>query len=209
MHRVAEDDEDDSDDNSAMIRRKIGKIHSTVHSLANYFQDSQTFRRNPFKYNEEDTAPLPTAVDGSILCFIEPEGTLFDKAKYPELINYLVEFIEVFATAALYPTINICPSIECLGDSIFKRDDPRFFARVQRIVHLIGLNKFQKAKRNRKCDTKKYSKKEWEELIGLSTFINNNITMPSNKGALPPNRAEYLEMIGFFRMLKEIDPINQ
>lgn len=210
MHRVADDDNNDNID-SATIRRKIGKIHSTVNSVSKYFRFSSASRRNPFKYDEEDKSPPPTAINGNILCFIERDGTLFDKAKYPSLSNHLVEFIEVFTTAALYPTINICPSIDKLGDSPFQRDDPKFFARVQRIVHLIGMNKFQTVyhPKTQKRDAEKHSKKEWEELVILSKWINANITTPSNKGDLYPNRAEYLEMIGFFRMLRENDQNNQ
>ena len=99
MHRVADDDEDDF--SSAMIRRKIGKIHSDVNSITSYFRDSKASRRNPFMYDEEDESPPHTAVDGNILCFIERDGTLFDRSKYLDLSNYLVEFVEVFTTAAL------------------------------------------------------------------------------------------------------------
>ena len=209
MHRVADEDDDA---NSATVRQKIGKIHSTVGSLANYFRDSiASGRRNPFKYDQENESLPPTAVDGNILCFIEREGTLFDKSMCPDLSNRLVEFVEVFTTAALFPTINICPSIDHLGDPSYQRDDPKFFARVQRIVHLIGMNKFlmvHKSK-SKKRDAEKYSKKEWEELINLTKFFDTNITKPSSKGELFPNRAEYLEMIGFFRLLRENDPKNQ
>ena len=91
-----------------------------------------------------------------------------------------------------------------------QRDDPNFFARVQRIIHLIGMNKFQPVYiRNAKRDTKKYSKKEWEELIDLSFWMRKNIIQPTNRGDLFPNRDEYLEMIGFFRILRENDPKNQ
>lgn len=208
MHRVADANEDDV--NSATIRRKIGKIHSTGKSLCTYFLDSQAGRRNPFKYDNEDEAPPPTTVDGNILCFIERDGTLFAWSKHPDLSNYLVEFIEVFATAALYPTINICPSIDQLGDSRGARDDPKFFANVQRIVHLIGMNKFQTVDRRKTIrDAEKYSVREWEELIRLSDYIRNRITKPSNKGELFPNREEYLELIGFFRILSTANPKNQ
>ena len=207
MHRVADEDDDA---NSATVRQKIGKIHSKVRSLANYFDDSNWKRRIPFKYDEEDESPPPTAIDGNVLCFIGREGTLFNKAKYPDLSNYLVEFIEVFTTAALFPTITICPSIDQLGDSSFRRDDPKFFATVQRIVHLIGMNKFQTVHKSRRAnrDAEKYSEKEWEELIDLTNWMNTNITVPSNKGELFPNRADYLEMIGFDRILRENDTKN-
>lgn len=207
MHRVADDSKNNDDNNSATIRSKIGKIHSTVKSFS-YFRSSKTARRNPFKYDKEDKSPPSAAVDGNILCFIERDGTLFDRSKLVYLSNYLVEFIEVFTTAALCPTISICPSIDQLGDSIGARDDPRFFAKVQRIVHLIGMGKFLAVNnpKSLKRDAEEYSEKEWEELINLTKWVSRSITTLLNKGDLYPNRAEYLESIGFFRMFRETTP---
>lgn len=91
------------------------------------------------------------------------------------------------------------------------RDDPKFFATIQRIVHLVGLNKFRLVNnvKDAKRDAKKHSVGEWEELIVLTKFIQNSITTPRTKGELYPNRAEYLELIGFDRILHENKAENQ
>ena len=190
-----------NDEFAAMIMRKIGKVLSAVKSLKQYWYNRPT-RRNPFKYNDKDDVH-PDVIEGDILCFVEQEGTLFDKSKFDDLANYLLEFIEVFVTAALCPTITICPSIRHLGDAGFGKDDPRFFATVQKIVHLIHNGKFELAHGTQvRNELGKYTDDEWDELITLTTWYYNNCQTPHSSGELSPNRAEHLEQIGFFGIVK-------
>ena len=195
MHRLGDDDDD-----VAAILRKIGKIFSTASTLGAYWYDSTSGRRNPFKGNDEDEVDADE-VDGNILIFIAREG-LFDKSKFDDLSNYLVEFIEVFTTAALYPTITICPAITHLVDAGYVKDDPRFFATVKKVVHLIHDGKFELVEKKQVRDELcKYSDEEWDELIVLRAWYYNNCKNPLECGELSPNRAEYLQQIGFFRIV--------
>mmetsp|Transcript_29096 Transcript_29096/g.84557 ORF Transcript_29096/g.84557 Transcript_29096/m.84557 type:complete len:613 (+) Transcript_29096:96-1934(+) len=204
MHRVADATEEDAANDAATVRQKIGKIHSRVLNLGSYFADSHKSRRKPFNFDGEDEAPPPAAVDGNVLCLIDATSSLFAKHPNQDLSNYLVEFVEVFATAALYPTIAICPSIDCLGDSNYQRDDARFFNTVQHIVIKIIDGKFRRAMSDQIRDEKKYSEEEWEELIKLTKWIHQNcLDRPSQNYYVPVNRKEYLEKIGFHRILKE------
>ena len=47
----------------------------------------------------------------------------------------------------------------------------------------------------------KYSDEEWDELIVLRAWYYNNCKNPLECGELSPNRAEYLQQIGFFRIV--------
>ena len=201
MHRLAKENEDEG---AILLLTKVGKAHSTARTLRSYY--STPWRRGPFRQRGEDGPPPPSAINGHILCFIQRAGTLFDKARYPDLSNFLVEFIEAFATAALFPTIQICPAITQLGDATGQKDDPKFFAKVQRIMNLVIEGKFDtvdaSTKKNNE-DKKKHSEKEWKELIALTKFIEYSIKAPIRNGDFCLNRAEHLNQIGFHQILRE------
>ena len=186
------------------VLAKIGKIHSVVESLRNYFHRNNRDRRRPFIRDGESESPPPAAIKGHILCFINRNGTLFNKSR-PYLSNYLVEFVETFLTAALFPSIEICPSIGKLGDVVGLPDDPRFFATVQKILSMIGEDKFQFVT-NPDVDVRdptKHSPEEWNQLITLSAWYNGNILTPRREGSMSEIREEYLQEVGFDRIVHE------
>ena len=134
MHRNADNNDNDRHEDTN-IQLKIGKFHSIVRNLRQYFEEDRKAdkhrkadqRRKPFKFEKEEESPPPTAIEGNIICFIDRDASLFNKSKYPDLSNYVVEFFEIFTTGALFPTIRICPSIEKLGDMCYNKDDPKVF----------------------------------------------------------------------------------
>jgi len=186
------------------VLAKIGKIHSVVESLRNYFHRNNRDRRRPFIRDGESESPPPAAIKGHILCFINRNGTLFNKSR-PYLSNYLVEFVETFLTAALFPSIEICPSIGKLGDVVGLPDDPRFFATAQKILSMSGEDKFQFVN-NPDVDVRdptKHSPEEWNQLITLSAWYCKNILEPRREGRMSEIREEYLQEVGFDRIAHE------
>lgn len=204
MHRLEEEDVAERDLLIAVLA-KIGKVHSAVENLRSYFTRSRRARRRPFKRDGEDESPPPSVMEGFILCFISRNGTLFDKSR-PHLSNYLVEFVETFLTAALFPSLKICPSIDKLGDATQNLpDDPRFFATVQKILSMIGEDKFQFDRHDTTDvrDPTKHSEEEWNQLGVLTAWYHANILKPRREGSMSENREEYLQEVGFDRIAHE------
>ena len=193
MHR------NDADDDSTSTRTKLGKGHGTTDAISRYFYPSSPKRRNPFKKKGEDESPPPSAVDGNILLFVDGRDTLFSLTPYRALSNYMMEFIEAIFTAAMFPTLRICPSISMLGDSCFGTNDKKFFDSCRYIVVKIIDGKFRIATHNMTRD-EAYSEEEWAEAITLSQWYYQNIVFPRKKGRLLYHREEFLEEIGFNRI---------
>ena len=191
MHR------DDTEDDAVTTRTKVGKAHATNYTIANYFYNKT--RRDPFTLDGEDEAPPPDSLNGNILFFIDGPGTLFDRRSGKALSNYLVEFVEGLVTAAMFPTLRICPSISMLGDGSFGVNDPKFFDTCRFLVNKIIDGKFTLVSRAEKRDAA-YSKEEWAEAMKLTDWYYTNIKKPRKDGSLSVHREEFLENIGFFRI---------
>ena len=142
MHR------NDADDDSTSTRTKLGKAHGTTYTISGYFYPSVPHRRNPFTKDGEDESPPPSAVNGNILLFVDGQDTLFSLMPYRALSNYLMEFVEAMFTAAMFPTLRICPSISMLGDGCFGTDDKKFFDSCRYIIVKIIDGKFRIATKN-------------------------------------------------------------
>ena len=167
---------------------------------ASYFNENAS-RRNPFTVDGEDEAPPPDSVDGNIFFVMNAPGTLFDRRSYRHLSNYLIEFVEGIVTAAMFPTLRICPSISMLGDASFGTDDPKFFDTCRFLVNKIIDGKFAVARGQQKKPSN-FSDKEWAEATTLSDWYYDNIHKPRKNGSLLPHREEFLERMGFDRIFK-------
>ena len=190
---------DDADDDATSTRTKLGKAHGTTYTISKYLLPSSPYRRNPFTKDGEDESPPPSALNGNILLFIDGQGTLFSQMPYRTLSNSLMEFVEAMFTAALFPTLRICPSISMLGDFSFATDDKRFFDTCKYIIVKIIDGKFRIASKKQPRD-EAYSEEEWAEAIKLSGWYYKNIDNPRKEGRLLVHREEFLEEIGFFRI---------
>ena len=191
---------DDADDDATTTRTKVGKANSTNKTVDTYFDDN-TSRRNPFLLDGEDGSPPPDSVNGNMFLIIDAPGTLFDQKLGKALSNYLIEFLEGIVTAAMFPTLLICPSISMLGDAHFGTDDPKFFDTCRYLLNKIIDGKFKVATTNVKRDAA-YSEEEWAEAITLSDWYYDNIHKPRKNGSLLPHREEFLESMGFDRIFK-------
>ena len=120
--------------------QKVGKVFSKCRSFAMYKASGKggDSRRKPL--GRPGTIPTPDEVSGYILFDFTGLDTLFsyngldhDKS----VGDFLLQFLEAFVTALLFPSLDICPSMSQYGDGgINQRDDPKWFAILKRFLRV-------------------------------------------------------------------------